>query len=262
MSDKRQASWNPTQYEKFKNERTQPFLDLMDFVQPFEHGKIIDLGCGTGELTKLLHHRFKPITTLGIDSSLEMLNKSEEFIEPGLSFAQANIESWSPTEKYDLIFSNAALQWCDNHEALFTKIYNGLKDGGQLAVQMPMNHDYPTHVLAKEMSEEPHWKALLKGEAFDKYASLLSVEDYARLFFKLGFREQKATFKIYGHVLESREDVVEWVKGSMLSHFRSRLSEKDFESFVSEFKQRLFQVLPDERPFFYPFKRTLLWARR
>ncbi|MBC7714049.1 MAG: methyltransferase domain-containing protein [Rhizobacter sp.] len=254
--------WNPSQYEKFKDERSQPFLDLMGLIEPVEHSKVVDLGCGTGELTQLLHRHLTPLSTLGIDTSKEMLKKSEEYRTSSLSFEKADIETWTPSEKFDVIFSNAALQWCGNHEQLFAHLYEALKTHGQLAVQMPMNHDYPTHVLAQKISNEPKWNKLLNGEAYDKYSALLSPEDYAALLFKLGFREQNVNLKVYGHVLESRAGVVEWVKGSMLTYFKSRLSETDYNDFVKEFQERLFKILPNEKPFFYPFKRVLLWARK
>ena len=91
---------------------------------------------------------------------------------------------------------------------------------------------------------------------------MLTAEQYSSLIFKLGFREQNVSVKVYGHELESREGVIEWVKGTLLTYFESRLSPESYQSFQDEFRQRLFEVLPDERPFFYPFKRILIWARR
>ncbi|QDK41210.1 trans-aconitate methyltransferase [Bacteriovorax stolpii] len=254
------GNWNPDQYDKFKNERTQPFIDLMSFIQPQDFQRAVDLGCGTGELTHLFHQSFKPQTTLGIDSSREMLQKSLLHSAPGLTFIQDNIETWKPSEKVDLIISNAALQWCSNHSELFKNLYQSLSTGGQLAVQMPMNHDYPTHVLAYDMSFEAKWNQHLNGKAYTKY-DLFSVEEYAALLYRLGFREQTVVLKVYPHVLGSREEVLEWVKGSMLSFFRQNLTEEHYQEFLQEFRERLFKRLPDDKPFFYPFKRLHLWAR-
>lgn len=254
-------SWNPSQYEKFKNERSQPFLDLLDLVKPFPEGAAVDLGSGTGELTSLLHDTFKPKSTTGLELSDSMLAKAKRYERPGLSFVQGNIENWRPQGTYDLVISNAALQWCGDHVDIFKKIRSALRSHGQIAVQMPMNHHYPTHILAKQMSEESEWKNLLKGQTYNKFDVMLNPEDYASLLFKLGFKEQNVFVKVYGHTLDSREQVVEWVKGSMLTHFQSRLSEEDFERFLEEFTRRLFKILPDDHPFFYPFKRIFIWGR-
>lgn len=256
-----QDAWNPQQYEKFKEERSQPFFDLMNTLEtPRSRIKIIDLGCGTGELTAELHHFMRADFTTGLDSSSQMLAKAQPFVENNLNFVQGNFETWSPSEDYDIIFSNAALQWCSAHPALFARLKKALRADGQLAVQMPMNHDYPTHTIAAAMSMEKTWRDLLTTP-YDKTSTMLSVEDYARLMFKLGFTRQKVFVNVYGHVLESREGVIEWVKGTMLTHFQKQLSEADFARFMTEYKQRLFAQLPDEKPFFYPFKRVFIWGR-
>lgn len=254
-------SWNPEQYDKFKNQRSLPFFDLMHLLKPVPEAQVVDLGCGTGELTAQLHAFVEASSTLGLDSSDEMLRASSLFVKPGVKFEKGHIESWAPTAEYDVVFSNAALQWVGDHRSLFARLRGALRPGGQLAVQMPMNHDYPTHVIASAMSQEPKWKAKLKGQAYDKFSALLSIEDYASLLFRLGFEDQSVLLKVYPQVIESREGVVEWVRGSMLTYFQSRLTPDDFADFVSEFQERLFAVLPDERPFFYPFKRVLMWAR-
>lgn len=265
-----QDSWNPQQYHKFQNERSQPFFDLMamiDTAHPFK--AVIDLGCGPGELTKILHDKTQAQKTVGLDNSAKMLEKARGHAGPGLSFIQDEIQNIEAHGKFDLIFSNAALQWCEGHVELFTKIRNSLTPEGQIAVQMPMNFDYPTHILASKMSQEENWQGLLnggtpsvaQGSAYDKSRTMLSPEDYASLLFKLGFKKQKVVLNVYGHVLNSREDVIEWVKGTLLTFFQSRLSERDYQNFLAEYKDRLFRELPDEKPFFYPFKRILMWAQ-
>ncbi|WP_374029148.1 methyltransferase domain-containing protein [Bdellovibrio bacteriovorus] len=254
-------SWNPQQYDKYKSERSQPFYDLMNMLQSTSHPRVLDLGCGTGELTSELHHFVKADQTCGLDSSDKMLEQARKHESATLRFQKGAIETWTTADKFDIVFSNAALQWCSDHPRLFARIKNFLEPHGQLAIQMPMNHDYPTHVLAKKMSEEEPWNSLLQGEAYDKYSSLLSPEKYATLLYHLGFKEQKVLQRVYGHQLESRDDVVEWVKGSLLTYFQSRLSAQDYERFLREFKERLFKELPDEKPFFYPFKRIFIWGQ-
>lgn len=255
-------SWNPQQYEKFKSERSQPFLDLLDYIQDENFKHAIDLGCGTGELTRIMHERFIPIDSVGMDSSDAMLAKSSAHAGNGLRFEKGNIDTWVAPEKYDLILSNAALQWNGNHPDLFARLFKSLAPGGQLAVQMPMNHDYPTHTLAHQMSTESEWKTKLGGETYEKVNTMLTPEAYASLLFSLGFREQKVTMNVYGHILESRAGVIEWVRGSLLTYFQSRLSPEDFQKFTAEFQERLFKILPDQKPYFYTFKRIFIWGRK
>ncbi len=253
-------SWSPEQYEKFKVERSAPFFDLMALLHKSPGARVVDLGCGTGELTLELHRHLGASQSLGLDTSDEMLSKAEEFTQDGLEFHKENIQFWHSKNEFDVVFSNAALQWCPNHPAVFHKLREALRPGGQLAVQMPMNHDYATHVLASEMSYEEPWSSLLGAEKYEKNKIMLSAGEYSNLLTDLGFKKQNIFIKTYEHQLESREQVIEWVKGSLLTHFHSRLKEKDYEHFVSAFKKRLFLELPDQKPFFYPFKRIFIWA--
>ena len=54
-----QDVWNPSQYDRFRDERSQPFFDVLGFVRPRPKMRVVDLGCGTGELTRALHHRLE-----------------------------------------------------------------------------------------------------------------------------------------------------------------------------------------------------------
>jgi trans-aconitate 2-methyltransferase len=268
-----QDAWSPSQYDKFKSERSQPFFDLMALLDrgggagrgvgadPGTGLRVVDLGCGTGELTAQLHRSLGATSTEGIDSSEAMLQTALSLQVPGLHFVKGDIGTWEEPAKYDVVFSNAALQWCDHHAEIFARLKNSLRPGGQLAVQMPMNHDYATHVIARKLGMEPPWAGLLGETSYDKNQAMLTVEQYAELLFRLGFREQKVFVRVYGHVLPSRDAVIEWVRGTLLTYFKARLSVADYARFEDEFRTRLFATIADERPFFYPFKRLLLWAR-
>ncbi len=254
-----QTVWDPQQYEKFKDQRSKPFSDLMDHVLPQSMMNVVDLGCGTGELTAQLHRHLKARETTGLDSSDEMLMRARALeMDPvrdvGLKFTKNDIEKWKPREKFDLVFSNAAIQWCPDHEKIFSKLKGILTPRGQIAIQMPFNHDYPTHTVAREMAAEI-------GPDFSIQSSMLAPEEYATLLYRLGFKEQNVFVKVYGHELESRDGVIEWVKGSTLTPFKKRLPPKKYDSFLKEYERRLFTEIKDERPFLFTFKRIFLWAR-
>ncbi|MGE5596348.1 MAG: methyltransferase domain-containing protein, partial [Hyphomicrobiales bacterium] len=146
------SPWNPQQYERFRDERSQPFFDLLELVEPIPGGRAIDLGCGTGELTKVMHERVQARASIGLDNSETMLEKCSQFAGNGLTFRLGTILRFAPHSPFDLVFSNAALQWVPEHYKLFERLVAGLKPGGQLAVQVPANHDHPSHVIAHEVA--------------------------------------------------------------------------------------------------------------
>lgn len=254
--------WNPDQYGKFRSERERPFFDLLAMVRPSADMRVIDLGCGTGSLTRELHARLQARETIGIDRSPRMLGAARETDLPaGLRFQIGNIESFpGDGVAYDLIFSNAALHWVENHEALFERLAAALAPNGQLAVQMPAMHDSPTHLVAAELiGSEPYRPAA--GE-WRRSPPVLAPDAYARLLFRLGFADPAVRLIVYPHVLAGPDEVVEWMKGTVLAEYSRHLTPDLFDRFVDEYRRRLLARLDSSRPCFFPFKRILLWGQR
>jgi trans-aconitate 2-methyltransferase len=254
------SDWNPTQYARFRDERSQPFFDLLALVEKRPTPRAVDLGCGTGELTAKLHAVLGARETLGIDSSPAMLEKSAAHAAPALSFALGDIGEIPLEGPYDLIFSNAALHWLPDHPALFARLTRALAPDGQLAVQMPANHDHPSHTVAAEVAGESPFREALGGYA--RQVSMLAPEAYATLLHALGFARQHVRLQVYGHLLATRGDVVEWVKGTLLTDYQRRLPDDLYPLFLERYRARLLPLLGDRDPCFYPFKRILLWAAR
>ncbi len=252
------SCWSPAQYDRFAAERAQPFFDRLDLVEPAPDMRMLDLGCGTGKLTAQLHQRLGVTETLAIDRSAEMLARAEP--HPGITFRQLGIEELTVTEPYDLVFTNAALQWLDDHPPLFQRIWSWVRLGGQLAVQMPANHDHPSHVLAAELAGEAPFRDALGGHT--RVSPVLPPERYATLLQQLEASAQQVRLQVYLHLLDSRDDVIEWVRGTLLTDYQRRMPAELFESFLAQYTERLLPVLDDLRPYPYPFKRLLLWARR
>ena len=252
-------TWDPAQYERFERERSAPFFDLLDLVEPCFGGHVVDLGCGTGELTRALHERTRAAGTLGLDSSEAMLKRSADHAGDGLSFELGDIAEWAPAEPVDVIFSNAALHWIDGHEELFARLTGALTPGGQLAVQVPANHDHPSHLVAERVAAEEPFRGALGG--YVRRAPVLAPEQYARLLHRLGYESQHVRLQVYLHVLPEPGAVVEWVKGTLLTDYRKRLPDDLYEKFVARYGELLVAELPDERPFPFSFKRVLLWGR-
>ena len=148
--------WSPDQYERFRSQRQQPFDDLLMLCQPVPGGGVVDLGCGTGDLTRVLHEEMQAKETVGIDSSPTMLARAHASYPdvPGLSFVQGDISTWLG-EGLNLVFANASLQWVDDHLNLLARMRTALAPGGQLAFQVPANYRHPSHVLARRGQRSP-----------------------------------------------------------------------------------------------------------
>jgi trans-aconitate 2-methyltransferase len=250
--------WNPTQYEKFKAQRAQPFYDLLGLVRAGEVSTAVDLGCGTGELTGELATRLPVPEALGIDSSPEMLARSAPWARPGLRFERCNIVEFRPAAPLDLVFSNAALQWVPDHETLLPRLLGWVRPGGQVAIQVPYNFDHPSHRLAHETAVRLFPETFGGTQAF---AGTLPVERYAEILFAHGFEEHVCRVEVYGHPLPSGNDVVEWMRGTLLTAYQERLGEGDFARFLAAYRSEILRAL-GEGPYFYAFKRILFWGRK
>jgi trans-aconitate 2-methyltransferase len=252
--------WSPDQYARFRDQRSQPFFDLLGMVQPQPHMHVADLGCGTGELTQQMHRQLAAADTLGIDTSEAMLAKSSAFAGDGLRFERGDIRAFTPQAAYDLVFSNAALQWVPQHDQLFAQLYAALAPGGQLAVQQPCNGDHPSHATAVLVAAEEPFATALVGHRHH-YGTLLP-EQYAVLLHHLGFTEQVVRVYVYGHELPSSTDVAEWTKGSLLTDYQRRLTPELYDRFLQRYQELLLAQIGQHKPYFYTFKRILLWARK
>jgi trans-aconitate 2-methyltransferase len=255
-------AWNPEQYDRFKAERTAPFRDLVAMVQPVPGGRVVDLGCGTGELTDELHLITRSASTLGLDSSAAMLAKARA--TPRVEFREGDIATFTSASPFDVVFSNAALQWVPHHRELLARLAALVAPGGQLAVQMPANSDHASHLVATDVAgEEPFASAFAGGPPPDPVrTNVLRPEQYAELLDELGFTQQHVRLQVYGHHLDSTADVVEWVKGTTLTRFRERLPAELYDAFVVRYRDALVSVLGEDGPYFYAFKRILFWARK
>ena len=243
--------WSPEQYERFKAERKQPFLDLVSLIDRRPRMRVVDLGCGTGELTRELHDTLEASETLGIDDSETMLLKSGHFGGEMLRFEKGNIEAFVSEHPFDLIFSNAALHWVPAHEQLLVRLTNFLQTNGQIAIQMPANDSHASHQVAARVAQD-------FGLA-PRADYVLPVERYAELLHRLGYERQHVRMQVYGHLLPSADDVVEWVRGALLTDYESRLGNR-FEEFLAAYREQMHATLGDERPYFYTYKRVLLWG--
>ncbi len=254
--------WNPDQYERFFAERRQPFDDLVALCIPVPGGRVVDLGCGTGDLTAELHERMQAAETVGIDSSESMLTRARATHGDvsGLTFTEGNIETWLG-EGLDLVFANASLHWVDDHLNLLARMRTALVDGGQLAFQVPSNFRHPSHLLAQQVANEPPFIDALDDDVpEDRGRFVLSPEIYADLLYELGARKQVVRMEVYGHELSSTSDVVEWVMGTLLTPYRTRMSPDLFTAFVDRYRERLLEELGEREPYFYGFRRILCWA--
>jgi trans-aconitate 2-methyltransferase len=250
--------WNPEIYNRFKDIRYQPFYDLIGLIQPEVNMKAVDLGCGTGEQTVILAERFPDPDFLGIDASSEMLAASGRTLNNRIRFRQATIEAFAETPgTWDLIFSNAALQWADDHKILFPELISKLGSRGQFAVQMPVQDSNVLNKLLLELAQQEPFKDYLNG--WTRPSPVLSMDDYASMMFDGGLQDIQIIQKVYPIIANDHETLYNFIAGSALIPYMERLDAEHKAQFIDAFRQRIAVAFP-KLPAMYAFKRLLMYG--
>lgn len=229
-------NWNAAQYLKFMRERTQPAVDLANRILLEHPVKIIDIGCGPGNSTQVLSDRFPGASILGIDSSENMIQSARNE-HPGMEFRliDAGSDLTELGTDYDIVFSNACIQWIPNHPALLRSLMSLLRPGGILAVQTPMNYQEPIHQIIQEVSGSQLWKPYFPNP---RIFHNLTQEEYFDL-----LSELSADFALwqttYFHIMKSHQDILEWYRSTGLKPYLDVLPEDLKDAFETEIMEQV-----------------------
>jgi len=255
------SQWDPNQYQRFSDERSRPFFDLIGRVPDDEVRTVADLGCGPGNLTRTLVDRWPEASVVGVDNSPEMLASTVKLSpHPHLHFAPGDIVTWQSQQPLDRIISNAALQWVPDHPQLIPRLVSLLAPHGALAVQMPYNFDEPTHTFLEEIGTQEPWVTIL-GPRQQQYF-VQTPTWYADTLHDLGCTVDLWE-TVYYHVLTGPNAVLEWVKGTALRPTLSRLNEVQQQEFQTVYGEKLRAAYPEgPHGTLFPFRRLFFVARR
>jgi trans-aconitate 2-methyltransferase len=235
--------WDAKQYLRFADERTQPALDLLARTDRAAPRRIVDLGCGPGNSTSLLRDRWPEAAITGLDSSPDMLAAARRDY-PGIEFVVGDIASWAPAQRYDLVFSNAALQWVGDHERLLPRLIEAVTAEGVLAVQMPRNHDFATHRLMRQVAAEGPWRDRLAGA---RDPSPVKPPEFYYNCLAPKCRHIALWETNYIQVMDGVDAIIAWLRGTGLRPFLARLDEHEEALFLERYAALLAEHFPPQR---------------
>ncbi|HET7531272.1 MAG TPA: methyltransferase domain-containing protein [Mycobacteriales bacterium] len=253
--------WDPGQYLRYADQRGRPFVELTARIGAESPSYVVDLGCGTGELTALLADRWPDAAVVGVDSSSDMVETAQQHATGRrLAFECADLREWRPARNVDVVTANAVLQWVPGHLAMLADVVGWLAPGGWLAFQVPDNFTEPSHVLLRDLRLSARWRDRL-GEGADRTAGVERPETYLRALLDLGL-EADVWQTSYLHVLPGDDAVLEWVKGTALRPVLSLLDEHaERTAFLDEYAAALHEAYPSESfGTLFPFRRTFAVA--
>jgi len=256
--------WDPDAYRTFAGPRLAPAIDLLDGIGSVAPKTILDLGCGEGRATRLLRARWPDAAVTAVDSSAAMLARARAE-GGGIAWVEADIATYAPGRRFDLVFSNAALHWLDGHDGLFPRLMGYLAPGGVLAVQMPRNHGAPSHTLLADAAGDGPWAERLAPLL--RPAPVAAPETYRALLAPLS-AGLDVWETVYAHELEGADPVLAWVHGTALKPLLDALDDADAggawkRQFESAYASRLAAAYPerDDGITVFPFRRLFIVAR-
>lgn len=251
--------WDPGTYGSFAAERGAAAGDLTARVDLDAPRRALDLGCGSGAAVRALRERWPSISIVAVDNSKEMLAAGRRDC-PDVDFVHASIEAFEPGEPFDLVVSNAALQWVPHHARLLPRLLSFVKPGGALAFQMPHVLASPLHAAAARLLGSPRFGS----QARPGLPMHEPVHEYRRILEPHASRIHVWETE-YRRLLRDAASVLDWFRGAGLRPYFERLtdgaSRRAFEESLRLEIERIYPRDPRGRvPF--PFRRFFVVAYR
>jgi trans-aconitate 2-methyltransferase len=255
--------WDPNLYLQFSGQRARPATDLIAQITLENPRRVVDVGCGTGNSTELLHMRWPQAELIGVDNSQEMLAQARAH-HPEWHWMDSSVEAWSPNGVFDLVFSNACLHWVPNHGPLFPRLLNYVAPGGALAVQMPNSHHLPAHVLMKEVANDPKapWATILAGASETYHVQPPS-------FYYDALRNTASRVNVwqseYLQIMDGPQAILDWVRSTAMRRYTVPLASDEMRR---AFEQRCLErfreayAADDQGKSLFPYRRIFIIAYR
>ena len=259
-------TWDANLYLKFVDARLRPALDLMGRLDPANAQRpghaIYDLGCGAGNISRILAERFTQAPVIGIDSSEEMLAKARsQTADPRVSFGKGDLTRFTPSLPPAILYSNAAYQWVQDHIGYFPGLLKLLPSGGQLAIQMPRNHEAPSHALMKKAAEMGPWRDTLA-----KVGGIRAVLEPALYYDALKplCSDLEVWESIYQQPLTGKDPVAQYTAGTGLRPYMEALPKEQAAAFYDTYAKLVAEAYPTRADgiTLFPFRRLFIVARR
>ncbi len=253
------ASWNPALYLKYEDERTQPSRDLVARIGIAAPARVVDIGCGPGNSTRILHERWPSADIVGLDSSPEMITRARQAYPEG-NWLLADAAKWESDVKYDIVFSNATLQWIPGHETLLKRLFDHVNEDGALAVQIPANADSPLHQAMLQVARRTEWAGALA-----RNIRALGYYDTGFYYDQLSALSNRVALwhTIYYHVMADHQDLIDWYASTGMRPYLEQLAtDNERRAFQAQVRETCRPGYPAQQDgkILFPFKRLFFIA--
>ncbi|MEA5085038.1 Trans-aconitate 2-methyltransferase [bioreactor metagenome] len=255
--------WSADMYGKFEKERKQPSIDLLNKIDGGKFERIIDIGCGSGMSTLTLKKRFTESEIVGVDLSENMLDKARRSIS-GVTWMQRDCSrKLNDLGTFDLVFSNAFIQWIPNQEEFIKNTKELLNENGVFAIQIPYFEEMKVAKIIKEVSLEFDTNKALFGNLVTSTYFNYNFKEYYDMFSR--YYSNIDIWKTnYIHQMKDCNAIVDFIKGTALLPYLECLDEKQTTLFIKKLYDKISEcyVASENGTVLFEFKRLFIIARK
>ncbi|MBD1381821.1 class I SAM-dependent methyltransferase [Metabacillus arenae] len=225
-------AWNADLYDGKLSFVSHFGKGVVELLQPQRGEKILDLGCGTGDLSYEISKSGAIVT--GIDSSDEMIKKACEKY-PQIPFIIDDGETFRTNEKYDAVFSNASLHWMKQAEKVIESVKQALYPGGRFVAEFGGKGNVQTVIrgITEVLSQEYGIHATKRNPWY-----FPSIGEYSTLLEKNGFKVS------YAHHFDRPTPLTDGEKG--LNHWLDSFADDFFPEFSKEEKMDIYRKIKNK----------------
>jgi len=254
--------WNADLYNKYERERIQPSKDLAARILPGGCKRIIDIGCGTGMSTACIRERFPEAEITGVDLSESMLEKAKELMGDVRWIRRDCGKGLNDLGKFDVVFSNAFLQWLDNQEEFIKNTRELLNENGVFAIQIPTFEEMKIAGILKNVAARYDCDGSLFSDMKEN-CHTYTGEEYYDMFTKY-YSDVEMWQTNYYHQMPDSDSIVDFIKSTALMPYLECLTNEQAEEFLHMLKRETAKGYKASKngKVLFPFYRAFFLARR
>ena len=224
--------------------------------------EILDLGCGDGVLTARLATLVPQGNVVGIDASAGMIAAAQKQAGKNLRFVRMNIDDLNFSDRFDLIYSNAALHWVKDHKRLLRNVFAALKPNGRVCWSFAGDGNCRNfYRVVREEMKKREFAAFFDGFVWPWY--MPSKSEYENLFDDIGFSEVKIEEENADRYFADVGEMVRWIDNPSLVPFVACLSGREKDLFRQRVVDGMIRSsLQSDGTCFETFRRIKVYARK
>lgn len=199
--------------------------------------RILDVGCGDGKVTAELARAVPSGSVVGVDASPQMIEfATRAFSAPNLDFHTMDARKIQFIRKFDLVFSNAALHWVDDHQAFLRGAASVLRPGGRLMVSCGgKGNAHDVFLALRPELRLKRWREFFRKMGAPYFFH--SPEEYKKWLPRFGFEIRSVKLVPKDATYEGSEGFAGWLRTTWMP-YTQRVPEDTREEFISSIVDR------------------------